>query len=477
MRSSASIVIALLILVAEARAEDGVLTSSGWILGTLHDDGRHVRVGGGDDAKRVAKADVLDAEGGPPRLLLDLLANRTADLDDDDESLPKFRKRVRSLAGGDPVALAKALRKGSYRRPEPSGPGEIRVHVPAEDAWTECAIDVPPGYDPKKPTPLIIGIHFTGGTGPQARNLLRAATRKLGCLLACPTGLTGRKRGWMFTEKERDLHRETVRAMRRRFHVDPSRIVLVGWSRGGHASWDLGVRHPDVFAGIMPVVGGLTDRDAGLICNLAGRPIRAFQGARDQEALVMLHRRAVKEAKRAGCDVVYVEDPARGHDLFLESTEAALREILARPCPALPDKIVFATLGAPANGAWWVRINDLSPSAYDPKKPLRIPGARRLEGDALRTRMLEKIRSTTARVDATIAAGNRIEVKTRHIRRLTILLPLGPTDPALPVTTRVNGRAHKADIVPDLGLMLETVRRRSSRSLLPWGSVIVTTRR
>ena len=40
-----------------------------------------------------------------------------------------------------------------------------------------------------------------------------------------------------FTEAERSLHRETIRQMIRRYHVDPARIVLVGWSRGGHASW------------------------------------------------------------------------------------------------------------------------------------------------------------------------------------------------------------------------------------------------
>ena len=40
----------------------------------------------------------------------------------------------------------------------------------------------------------------------------------------------------------------------RRFSVDTDRVFLSGHSMGGDAAWDMGVAHPDQWAGVIPIV-------------------------------------------------------------------------------------------------------------------------------------------------------------------------------------------------------------------------------
>src|SRR5258706_6000375 len=39
----------------------------------------------------------------------------------------------------------------------------------------------------------------------------------------------------------------------REFHVDPSRVYLTGLSMGGHGTWYVAYRHPELFAAVVPL--------------------------------------------------------------------------------------------------------------------------------------------------------------------------------------------------------------------------------
>ena len=40
----------------------------------------------------------------------------------------------------------------------------------------------------------------------------------------------------------------------RRFSIDTDRVFLTGHSIGGNAAWDMGLAHPDLWAGVIPIV-------------------------------------------------------------------------------------------------------------------------------------------------------------------------------------------------------------------------------
>ena len=48
----------------------------------------------------------------------------------------------------------------------------------------------------------------------------------------------------------------------RRFAIDTDRVFLTGHGIGGDAAWDIGLAHPDIWAGVIPIVA-VADRYVG----------------------------------------------------------------------------------------------------------------------------------------------------------------------------------------------------------------------
>ena len=47
-----------------------------------------------------------------------------------------------------------------------------------------------------------------------------------------------------------------IRDLRRRFNMDSDRVYLYGWEQGGLMAYDVGLSHPDQFAGVLPQNAG-----------------------------------------------------------------------------------------------------------------------------------------------------------------------------------------------------------------------------
>src|SRR5262249_34676171 len=50
-----------------------------------------------------------------------------------------------------------------------------------------------------------------------------------------------------------DQPRLLLYALRRIYHIDSDRVILTGYSLGGHNTWMAGVMHADCFAALMPL--------------------------------------------------------------------------------------------------------------------------------------------------------------------------------------------------------------------------------
>src|SRR5207237_7079947 len=46
---------------------------------------------------------------------------------------------------------------------------------------------------------------------------------------------------------------DSLRDAKRRFSVDSDRVFLSGHGMGGDAAWDMGLAHPHLFAGVIPI--------------------------------------------------------------------------------------------------------------------------------------------------------------------------------------------------------------------------------
>ncbi|MCR9201855.1 MAG: alpha/beta hydrolase-fold protein [Planctomycetaceae bacterium] len=100
------------------------------------------------------------------------------------------------------------------------------------------------------------------------------------------------------------------------YPIDPDRVYLTGLSMGGYGSWDLGCRHPELFAAVAPICGG-ADNDA--VAALKNMPVWVAHGSADRVVPTERSRLAVAALKQAGGNPVYVELPGVGHNSWTPS--------------------------------------------------------------------------------------------------------------------------------------------------------------
>jgi len=97
----------------------------------------------------------------------------------------------------------------------------------------------------------------------------------------------------------------------RRFPVDKDRIYVTGLSMGGYGAWDAPTRRPGLFAGILPICGGVDEKTAEMY---RGMNIRFVHGAEDPAVSVEYSRRMHRALDALGIRHAYMEYPGVGHD-------------------------------------------------------------------------------------------------------------------------------------------------------------------
>ncbi|MFW5692188.1 MAG: prolyl oligopeptidase family serine peptidase, partial [Chloroflexota bacterium] len=99
-------------------------------------------------------------------------------------------------------------------------------------------------------------------------------------------------------------------------NVDPDRVYLTGLSMGGFGTWDLARLHPDRFAAIAPICGGLPWLVAlgSAALTLRTMPVWAFHGALDDIVPIERSQEAVDALRAAGNDVRFTVYPDLKHD-------------------------------------------------------------------------------------------------------------------------------------------------------------------
>ena len=116
--------------------------------------------------------------------------------------------------------------------------------------------------------------------------------------------------------------------------VDPARVYVTGQSMGGFGTWDLILRHPELFAAAIPICGSGSPKHAARIRAL---PLRFFHGAKDTTVPVSGSREMAAALKAAGSAVsAYTELPEGGHVIMKEvwATQGLVDWLFAQRRPA-----------------------------------------------------------------------------------------------------------------------------------------------
>ena len=136
---------------------------------------------------------------------------------------------------------------------------------------------------------------------------------------------------WVGTPAEVAL--AALRQTMEEFRGDPDRVYLTGLSMGGHGTWYLAYRHPQLFAAVVPICGWVADfprfpgsvpvvpPDSGaplpaLARRLVRTPIWIFHGEVDAVVPVTASREPAAALKAASADVRYTEYLGINHNAW-----------------------------------------------------------------------------------------------------------------------------------------------------------------
>jgi predicted esterase len=182
--------------------------------------------------------------------------------------------------------------------------------------------------------------------------------------------------GWRWAG-ERDVF-EAVAAVRRFLKVDNDRIVLRGFSMGGHGTWHIGLQHPGEWAAISPGAGFTETRvyqklgdgmpewytrlwrfydPLGYAANAHTVPLHHYCGEEDP-ALVQ-HRLMTDALMREKAAYHEYIGPKTGHRYDPAKLEELLRGLAPAVRRADPDRVQFTTYTLRFADCRWVKLMGL----------------------------------------------------------------------------------------------------------------------
>lgn len=202
------------------------------------------------------------------------------------------------------------------------------------------AVYVPRDYDPSRAWPVILFLHGAGERGNDGLrstavglgNAIRFAPDRFPAIVVFPQAPTETR--WLGDPA--DAAMLALDQSMRELHGDPDRVYLTGLSMGGYGTWHLAMAHPDRWAALAVVCGGLVPHPTTTSVRrspllppepadpypfaahaLRALPIRIFHGADDQTIPAEESRRMFAELQKEGApDVQYTEYPGVGHDAW-----------------------------------------------------------------------------------------------------------------------------------------------------------------
>jgi predicted peptidase len=218
--------------------------------------------------------------------------------------------------------------------------GPHSYFVPDEKTHFHRDADLPFVYLPKdwsadRAWPVIVYMHGgaeggTDGVRPTQSGLGLTAWRSHGefpFIVIFPQTQYRRSTLWGMPEPNARVL-ANLDAVIAKYHGDPDRVILTGNSMGGYGTWFLGALHPEKFAALVPICGGVRgDAPKGapfaewsgearvkeVVRRIGKLPVWAFHGAKDWMVPVASSRELVRALKEAGGNVRYTEYPDLGH--------------------------------------------------------------------------------------------------------------------------------------------------------------------
>lgn len=180
----------------------------------------------------------------------------------------------------------------------------------------DCWLYLPKGYDRAKVYPLVVVLHPAGLRGSRFARVWGEAADRTGEFLVLAPECSGlKKRMWKIGDEGELI--ATIKLVIGRYNIDPTRVLLTGFSQGGVYSYTFGLRSPTVFRAVAPVGGALVARPSPaadqILQRARGVPFYIVHGLLDDRIPVQRARASRDRLEKVGYRVAYREVPHLGH--------------------------------------------------------------------------------------------------------------------------------------------------------------------
>ena len=377
--------------------------------------------------------------------------------------------RLRTMEGSAPVNVARLIGHMKPVKEEAVAqlavPGLMQFSVPGikEDDQFKYYVQLPPGYDPYRRYRCIVSLSgagtsalqqidwWAGAYHPEKKIRLGQATRH-GCIVIAPVWNRAYQSKYMYSAREHAAVLFSLRDACSRFSIDTDRIFLSGHSMGGDAAWDIGLAHPDLWAGVIPIVARADKYVSRYWENGRNLAFYFVLGEMDGNSLAGNARDFNRYLTRQGFDTMIVEYRGRGHEHFQDEIHRIFEWIHLHQRDFFPDEFKSVTMRKWDNYFWWAELADFPERSV--VNPLEWPVAR----------------ARPAETEGTIFDNNRIRVRS-GTSKVTVWLSPEMVDFEERIHVNINGRDYGKDVAPTLEVLLEDVRTRCDRQHPFWAKV------
>ena len=381
----------------------------------------------------------------------------------------KILEQITAQEGAVPALVAKLLAHmpPPIETAEQEIPGAFELMVESaipDEPPMKYLVQLPPEYNPYRRYPTVITLHGGGTTAKlqldwwsgtaNAKGQRFGQASRHGYIVIAPMWAKPHQKQYEYSAREHLGVLAVLRDCVRRFAVDTDRVFLSGHSSGGDAAWDIGLAHPDVWAGVIPIVAQgekyvkkywANARQLPLPNN-GGLPMYFVAGEFDGGKMVKNATELDRYLQKPGFDVTVVEYLGRGHEHFQDEVLRIFEWMERKQRNFYPKEFETTTTRVFDNFYWWLEIDRFDPKFVDetdiwpPKAKLELSG-KRTETNGLRYKI------------------------GKH--QATIWLSPGIVDFAKPI--EINGTRREAR--PSIEVMLEDVRTRGDRQHPFWAKI------
>lgn len=341
-------------------------------------------------------------------------------------------------------------------------PHRISVTPDGHDPAIAYSVLLPPEYSPHHSYPLLIALRSRGRTNDETlrwwsgdADAPREAARR-GCIVIAPEYAPDTLDKYTYSITAHQVVIESLRDARRRFSVDADRVFLAGHGMGADAAFDLGMSHPDEFAGVIPIGG-----DCSLYPKITyenGRYTAWYVVGRGFDSNDQrdpsnndLFDNIFKRGARF--DFLLVEYLGRGNDRYLDEIPKVFDWIELHRRQPLPKEFTVESLRKTDNRFFWATALNLPRTTVLPLPP----GA----GSRINPMNIE------ARVLPGNVANNNLSLESPSDRYLVRFLP-DLIDFNKRVVVKVNKQQKfNGFVTPDTESILEELRTTGDRTRLP----------